>query len=112
MTTPDPSREAFLRWFAESGMTKFQETAWAAWQAAIAYMHAEPKPAGDDGWQRLITAPSEQFVLVAAEFDYPGDWRIKIGYLNERGVWHVLGASWEPTHWAPLPAAPKQEGST
>lgn len=115
MTTPDPSREAFYAWLRthEDEVGALDDpSALAGWQAAMAHKGAEPKPAEDEGWQRLITAPSEHFVLVAAEFDCPGDWRIKIGYLNERGVWHVLGASWEPTRWMPLPAAPKQEGST
>ncbi|HBR0907205.1 TPA: DUF551 domain-containing protein [Klebsiella pneumoniae] len=44
-------------------------------------------------------------VLCTAEFDGPGDWRRKVGYWHE-GKWVVYGASWTPTHWMPLPAAP------
>lgn len=47
-------------------------------------------------------------VLCAKEFDGPGDWRQKVGYYLA-GKWTVYGASWTPTHWMPLPAAPQQE---
>lgn len=46
-------------------------------------------------------------VLCTAEFDGPGDWRRKVGYWHE-GEWVVYGASWTPTHWMPLPAAPQE----
>ncbi|MCO4152015.1 DUF551 domain-containing protein [Citrobacter freundii] len=38
-----------------------------------------------------------------------GDWRQKVGYYLA-GKWTVYGASWTPTHWMPLPAAPQREG--
>jgi hypothetical protein len=62
--------------------------------------------AGDnDPWQHISTAPREELLLLAAEFDFPGDWRIKVGgYWN--GQWNVFGASWTPTRWMPLPAVP------
>ncbi|WP_072015027.1 DUF551 domain-containing protein [Citrobacter sedlakii] len=47
-------------------------------------------------------------VLCASEFDGPGDWRRKVGYWH-CGKWDVYGASWTPTHWMPLPAAPQLE---
>ena len=47
-------------------------------------------------------------VLCAKEFDGPGDWRKKVGY-RLAGKWTVYGASWTPTHWMPLPAAPQEE---
>ncbi|WP_338075876.1 dATP/dGTP pyrophosphohydrolase domain-containing protein [Citrobacter farmeri] len=47
-------------------------------------------------------------VLCAKEFDGPGDWRQKVGYYLA-GKWTVYSASWTPTHWMPLPAAPQQE---
>lgn len=47
-------------------------------------------------------------VLCTKEFDGPGDWRKKVGYWHA-GKWTVYGASWTPTHWMPLPAAPQQE---
>ncbi|EPF2286198.1 DUF551 domain-containing protein [Klebsiella oxytoca] len=46
-------------------------------------------------------------VLCAKEFDGPGDWRKKVGY-RLAGKWTVYGASWTPTHWMPLPAAPQE----
>ncbi len=103
MTTPDPSREAFLRWFAESGMTKFQETAWAAWQAAMAHKAAVL-------WQPIATAPLDGTrVLLTAMQDKPiagaGNW------VARHKIWLWPYPLVEPTHWAPLPAAPKQEGS-
>ena len=56
-------------------------------------------------WQPIETAPMLKAVLLAVEFDGPGDWCIKCGsfYSNE---WHVWGASWKPTHWMPLPKPP------
>lgn len=46
-------------------------------------------------------------VIVATEFFGPGDWRIKVGGLEEDGSWTVFGASWTPSHWQPLPVAPR-----
>ena len=34
-------REEFEAWFASSGMAKFKETAWAAWQASRAAIEVE-----------------------------------------------------------------------
>lgn len=56
-------------------------------------------------WQPINTAPQETALLLAAEFLFPGDWRIKLGSFCD-GEWQVFGASWTPTHWMPLPAAP------
>jgi len=76
------------------------QCAWEAWQAAIASMAASQ-------WRPLIEAPVDDIVMVAAEFDGPGDWRIKCGYLDKQTQqWRVFGASWEPTRWQPLPAPP------
>ena len=48
-------------------------------------------------------------VLVAKEFFGPGDWRRKIGHVrHEDSGWNIYGASWTPTHWMPLPAAPQE----
>ncbi|EFD5251653.1 DUF551 domain-containing protein [Escherichia coli] len=72
---------------------------------------AEP-PSGNspvipDGWvacsERMPEKADE--VLCAKEFDGPGDWRQKVGYYLS-GKWTVYSASWTPTHWMPLPAAP------
>lgn len=63
-----------------------------------------------DGWvacsERMPEKADE--VLCAKEFDGPGDWRQKVGYYLA-GKWTVYSASWTPTHWMPLPAAPRQE---
>ncbi|HDU2404234.1 TPA: DUF551 domain-containing protein [Klebsiella pneumoniae] len=48
-------------------------------------------------------------VLVAKEFFGPGDWRRKVGHVrHEDSGWDIYGASWEPTHWMPLPAPPTE----
>lgn len=63
-----------------------------------------------DGWvacsERMPEKADE--VLCAKEFDGPGDWRQKVGYYLA-GKWTVYSASWTPTHWMTLPAAPQQE---
>ncbi|WP_052930703.1 DUF551 domain-containing protein [Escherichia coli] len=67
-------------------------------------------PVTPDGWipvSERIPEGSEE-VLCTKEFDGPGDWRKKVGYWLA-GKWTVYGASWTPTHWMPLPAAPQQE---
>lgn len=56
-------------------------------------------------WQPIETAPKETALLLATEFFGAGDWRIKCGSFYG-GEWHVWGASWTPSHWMPLPAAP------
>ncbi|EOG1837711.1 DUF551 domain-containing protein [Enterobacter hormaechei] len=63
-----------------------------------------------DGWVTCSERmPMDGFdVLCASEFDGPGDWRRKVGYWH-RGKWVVYGASWTPTHWMPLPAAPQHK---
>lgn len=59
-------------------------------------------------WQPISTAPKETALLLATEFFGKGDWRIKCGSFYD-GEWHVWGASWTPSHWMPLPAAPGKE---
>jgi hypothetical protein len=58
-----------------------------------------------DGWKLIDTAPRDKMLLLAAEFDGPGDWRIKVGG-HWDGKWNVFGASWAPTRWMPLPKPP------
>lgn len=77
--------------------------------ASCACWKAEPKAAPQPltEWQPIETAPRDQFLLLATEFDCPGDWRIKVGeYRTRTRSWHVFGASWTPTRWMPLPAPP------
>ena len=73
------------------------------WRFDPLYLH--PAPSVPE-WHLIETAPMLKTVLLAVEFDGPGDWRIKCGsfYSNE---WHVFGASWKPTHWMPLPRSPE-----
>ncbi len=71
-----------------------------------------PLPAQQQGWQPIETAPPEcRWLLLAAEFDGPGDWRIKMGYrstdLDSFHGWKIVGASWAPTRWMPLPPPPE-----
>lgn len=69
--------------------------------------HPSPPEVMVGGWKPLIEAPNNEIVLVAAEFDGLGDWRIKCGYLDgQTAKWRVFGARWEPTHWMPLPPPP------
>lgn len=71
-------------------------------------------PTTPDGWIPVSERmpPCETGVLVATEMDGPGDWRMKWAtYVPEHpdaiNGWFIPGASWTPTHWQPLPDAPK-----
>lgn len=50
--------------------------------------------------------PARKTVIVAVEFDGPGDWRLKAGGINDEGEWCVFGASWTPTYWTEMPPSP------
>ena len=78
--------------------------------AAIAYAAGQ---ASKSEWRDIETAPKDgTIVLLSGEFDYPGDWRIKMGYWAAyEKEWHLFGGVWKPTHWMPLPEAPSQETS-
>ncbi|EOC1312523.1 DUF551 domain-containing protein [Cronobacter turicensis] len=85
---------------------------WNACRAAMLDAGAPPAPVAA-GWiacsDRL--PEDEAGVLVATEFDGPGDWRMKWGtrvpgHPDEKNGWLIPGASWTPSHWMPLPAAP------
>ena len=65
------------------------------------------------GWHPISTAPKDEILLLATEFDRPGDWRIKCGYYSvEMGLWRVWGALWQPTMWQPMPADPAAGSAT
>lgn len=56
-------------------------------------------------WYEMASAPADTWLLVAAQFAGPDDWRVKIGNCVD-GKWNVLGASWRPTRWTHMPASP------
>lgn len=67
-------------------------------------------PAGD-AWEPIQTMPVGRFVLCAGEMDGPGDWRMKMGQKDGRtGKITLLGGSWKPTRWTPLPPPPRIDG--
>lgn len=80
------------------------------WGRVVRYglmLQAGNSPVIPDRWipvsERMPEGSEE--VLCTKEFDGPGDWRKKVGYWLA-GKWIVYGASWEPTHWMPLPEPP------
>lgn len=118
MTTPDPSRAAFEQWYSTAGENSRSverqedgryiyvptEVCWVTWQAAMDHK-------GADFWQPIATAPLDGTrVLLASIQDRPfagtGNW------VARQRMWTWAYPLLEPTHWAPLPAAPKQEGNT
>ncbi|HDD0168092.1 TPA: DUF551 domain-containing protein [Escherichia coli] len=112
---PDVEKSEF--WFEHNGKiffegVRFNNAVFEACRAAM-LQGAELVSNRDelpDGWvacsERMPEKADE--VLCAKEFDGPGDWRQKVGYYLA-GKWTVYSASWTPTHWMPLPAAPRQE---
>ncbi|WP_254916357.1 DUF551 domain-containing protein, partial [Salmonella enterica] len=59
-----------------------------------------------DGWTPCSERmpPENTGVLVATEFDGPGDWRMKWGtrvpgHPDAKNGWLIPGASWTPSHW-------------
>jgi hypothetical protein len=78
-------------------------------ELVLALTHPPAASEREGDWQPIETAPRDQFLLLAAEFDGPGDWRIKMGEFRTKVSdygWHIMGASWAPTRWMPLPADP------
>jgi len=61
-------------------------------------------------WQDISTAPRDGSLMLLSDANWPhaahrGGAPVKVG-----GFWHdkwnIFGASWEPTHWMPLPEPP------
>lgn len=84
----------------------------AMWSNLHDILSAAPK--APDGWIPVSERmpPCKTGVLVATEMDGPGDWRMKWAtYVPEHpdaiNGWLIPGASWTPSHWQPLPDAPK-----
>lgn len=139
MTTPDPSRAAFYAWLRthEDEVGALDDpSALAGWQAAMAHMQAEgggdqidpqslqtrmdaqSKVVPNNGWQPIETAPSYTTILVlgtsgmvVAYKDSYGDWKADGVDVTYDMAYTVLQIG-KLTHWAPLPAAPNQEGCT
>lgn len=79
----------------------------AEFRSALAAQSAAHAGSAAPQWQPIETAPMDTQLLLAAEFDGPGDWRIKTGYFDSKSSkWALWGASWKPTRWMPLPALP------
>ena len=77
-------------------------------QTTLDIARAILKKFGAPQWQPIETAPKDEQIMLAIEFDGPNDWRIKTGYyFSEEQCWKVWGGSWQPTHWMPLPEAPQ-----
>lgn len=135
MTTPDPSREAFEKWAqvhyrnANEYSRRDYLMGLEAWQAAMSHK-------GSDCWQSIETAPKDQLVMVYTPptiHDYPDSVNIRFDHIDSDiadDYWYEHGEHYEHyccvakpegsigpsarapyTHWQPLPAAPKQEGS-
>lgn len=121
MTTPDPSRAAFEQWYANyhddacdnhGGIdcTNPKGIAEDAWQAAMAHK-------GADCWQPIETAPKDGTEVWAFNGEQARmRWIEGPGYALWVWVDELLEdadpSPDQPTHWQPIPAAPKQEGST
>lgn len=124
MTTPDPSRAAFEQWYSTAGENSRSverqedgryiyvptEVCWVTWQAAMAHK-------GADCWQSIETAPKDGTEVWAFNGEQARmRWIEGPGYALWVWVDELLEdadpSPDQPTHWRPLPAAPKQEGST
>lgn len=98
---------------------------WLTWQAAVAHKAAHWSAAQNspecsqtrmdagsallpnNGWQPIETAPKDGATILLL---------CTSGGIAD-GCWDIRDESWnyaylDPTHWQPLPAAPKLEGST
>jgi hypothetical protein len=62
-------------------------------------------------WQPIETAPRDCLLLLSDTTWYAIKHRgepapVKVGGWWD-GRWNIFGASWQPTHWQPLPAPPE-----
>lgn len=93
---------------------------WNAYRAAMLH-GAEPVSNRDeltDGWvacSKRMPSPSTGVIVAAPWQSAPGGYAMKWatncpGHPDaDIDGWIIPGASWSPTHWMPLPAAPQQE---
>ncbi|EIO7604297.1 prophage protein [Escherichia coli] len=95
---------------------------WIIWCHRAAMLHgAEPVSNRDeltDGWvacSKRMPSPSTGVIVAAPWQSAPGGYAMKWatncpGHPDaDIDGWIIPGASWSPTHWMPLPAAPQQE---
>ena len=104
-------RDADLRWI--HGV--IVQAAWFVKASLEQNALSGNSPVTPDSWiscsERM--PDSKTAVLVAREFDRKGDWRMKWatyipGHPDANDGWLIPGASWKPSHWMPLPEAPKE----
>ena len=57
-------------------------------------------------WQDIATAPRDVNLLLARA----GTHLINRGWVDLDGLSQIVGGQWEPPHWQPLPAPPREEG--
>ncbi|CZW32358.1 DUF551 domain-containing protein [Enterobacter hormaechei] len=115
------TREEYKRRFMEDD--DFDDTFRGGWNACRAAMlhGAEPVSNRDeltDGWvacSKRMPSPSTGVIVAAPWQSAPGGYAMKWatncpGHPDaDIDGWIIPGASWSPTHWMPLPAAPQQE---
>lgn len=122
VSVPDElTREEYKRRFMEDD--SFDDTFRGGWNACRAAMlhGAEPVSNRDeltDGWvacSKRMPSPSTGVIVAAPWQSAPGGYAMKWatncpGHPDaDIDGWIIPGASWSPTHWMPLPAAPQQE---
>jgi hypothetical protein len=87
----------------EKGITQHQKAMRAALEAIEPMLRGVP-----DGWKLIETAPKDGKYLIAQYIDETGLEQVcKAAFLSR--VWASYDTAYaiEPTHWMPLPAAPK-----
>lgn len=119
---PDVEKSEF--WFEHNGKiffegVRFNNAVFEACRAAM--LQAEPVSNSDeltDGWvacSKRMPSPSTGVIVAAPWQSAPGGYAMKWatncpGHPDaDIDGWIIPGASWSPTHWMPLPAAPQQE---
>ncbi|WP_227448303.1 DUF551 domain-containing protein [Enterobacter hormaechei] len=105
-------------WFSEALKPVFLET-WRACRAAMIQGADGNAPVSPDGWvacSERMPSPSTGVIVAAPWQSAPGGYAMKWatncpGHPDaDIDGWIIPGASWSPTHWMPLPAAPQQRG--
>lgn len=130
----DPTREAYEAWAEEYGHNIARARAnghyyqqdecndsWAAWQAALATQPQAPQGAVT-GWRPISSAPKDGSTAIIGGADCgtgEGFWSDGKECYGHRGgagwFWEgdrsrlLIASNAHPTHWQPLPAAPKTE---